>query len=54
LKRRIAMSRIVITVMALIAMLAVGFDASAQSKKCPKGYYYDEETGKCIARRGSG
>ena len=48
------MSRIVLTVMATIAMLAVGFDALAQSKKCPKGYYYDEETGMCIARRGSG
>jgi hypothetical protein len=54
LERRIAMSRIVLTVMALIAMLAVGFEASAQSKKCPKGYYYDEGSGKCIARRGSG
>jgi hypothetical protein len=53
LERRIAMSRIVLTVMTLIAMLAVGF-ASAQSKKCPKGYYYDEATGKCFARRGSG
>jgi hypothetical protein len=48
------MSRIVLTVMALIAMLAVGFAASAQAKKCPRGYYYDEETGMCIARRGSG
>ena len=48
------MSRIVLTVMAMIAMLAVGFGAAAKSKKCPKGFYYDEETGKCIARRGSG
>jgi hypothetical protein len=48
------MSRIVVTALALVAMLAVGFDASAKSKKCPRGYYYDEQTGKCIARRGSG
>jgi hypothetical protein len=48
------MSRLILTVMAMMAMLAVGFDAMAQSKKCPKGFYYDEETGKCVARRGSG
>jgi hypothetical protein len=48
------MPRLILTAMAMIAMLAVGFDALAQSKKCPKGFYYDEETGKCVARRGSG
>ncbi|HET7210964.1 MAG TPA: carbohydrate-binding module family 14 protein [Methyloceanibacter sp.] len=48
------MSRLILTIMAVMAMLAVGFDAMAQSKKCPKGLYYDEETGKCVARRGSG
>ena len=32
----------------------IGFAAAAESKKCPKGFYYDEETGKCVARRGSG
>lgn len=48
------MSRIVLAAMAMIAMFAVGFDALAQSKKCPEGFYYDEETGKCISRRGSG
>ena len=48
------MPRLILTIMAMIAMLAVGFDALAQSKKCPKGFYYDEETGKCVARRGSG
>lgn len=48
------MSRIFLTIMAVTAMLAVGFDALAESKKCPKGFYYDEETGKCVARRGSG
>ena len=48
------MPRLLLTAMAMIAMLAVGFDALSQSKKCPKGFYYDEETGKCVARRGSG
>lgn len=48
------MSRLILTIMAVMAMLTVGFDAMAQSKKCPKGFYYDEETGKCVARRGSG
>ncbi len=48
------MSRIFLTIMAVTAMLAVGFDALAGAKKCPKGFYYDEETGKCVARRGSG
>jgi len=48
------MSRIVPIIIAMIAMLTVGFDASAQTSKCKKGYYYDEETGKCIKRRGSG
>jgi hypothetical protein len=48
------MPRLILTIMAMIAMLAVGFDALAQSKKCPKGFYYDEQTGKCVARRGSG
>ncbi|MGE3528308.1 MAG: carbohydrate-binding module family 14 protein [Methyloceanibacter sp.] len=47
------MSRIVLAVMAITAMLAVGFDALAASKKCPEGFYYDEETGKCVSRRGS-
>jgi hypothetical protein len=47
------MSRIVLAVLAIIAVLALGFDASAQSKKCKSGYYYDEDTGKCVARRGS-
>jgi hypothetical protein len=47
------MLRFVVAVLAMVAVLALGFDASAQSKKCKKGYYYDEATGKCVARRGS-
>lgn len=47
------MSKIVIALLAMIAVLALGFNASAQSKKCPKGYYYNDEIGKCVARRGS-
>ena len=51
---RIVMCRLAVCSMAMMAILAVGFDAMAQSKKCPKGFYYNEETGKCVARRGSG
>ena len=47
------MLRLMTLASVMIAVLAVGFDASAQSR-CKKGYYYDEETGKCIKRRGSG
>ena len=47
------MSRIVLAMLAMIAVLALGLDASAQSKKCKKGYYYNEATGKCVPRRGS-
>jgi hypothetical protein len=47
------MSRIVLAVLAMIAALALSFDASAQ-KKCKKGYYFDADTGKCVPRRGSG
>jgi hypothetical protein len=46
------MSRIVLAMLAMIAALALSFDASAQ--KCKKGYYYDADTGKCVPRRGSG
>jgi len=46
------MLRLVPIAIALIAVLATSFDASAA--RCKKGYYYDEETGKCIKRRGSG
>ncbi len=48
------MSRAVLALLSIMALLALGFDASAQSKKCPKGYVYDEDTGKCVGRRGSG
>jgi hypothetical protein len=37
----------------VFALLALGLDASAQSKKCPEGYEYDEISGQCISRRGS-
>ena len=47
------MLRIVLAVLTMSAVLALGFDAYAQSKKCPKGYYYDEEIKMCVARRGS-
>jgi hypothetical protein len=47
------MLKIILAVLTMSAVLALGLDASAQSKKCPKGYYYDEEIGKCVARRGS-
>jgi len=46
------MLRLVPIAIAMITLLATSFDASAA--KCKKGYYYDEETGKCIKRRGSG
>jgi hypothetical protein len=48
------MLRLVPIAIAMIALVAASFDASAQSKKCKPGYYYDEETGMCIKRRGSG
>jgi len=48
------MPRIVLTIIAMIAVLAVSLDASAQSKKCKRGFYYDEASGKCVPRRGSG
>lgn len=48
------MSRAVLALL-IMALLAFGFDASAQSKKCPKGYVYDDHTGKCVSsQRGSG
>lgn len=48
------MSKVVFALLAIIAVAALGFDASAQSKKCKKGYVYDSSTGKCVSRRGSG
>lgn len=48
------MSKAALALLSIIALLALGFDASAQSKKCPKGYVYDKDTGKCVSRRGSG
>ncbi len=48
------MARLVLSLVAIVALLGVGFEASAGSKKCPKGYYYDASTGKCVMRRGSG
>ncbi len=48
------MTKAVLAVLPLIAVFVVAsFDASAQSRKCPKGYVYDVETGKCVSRRGS-
>lgn len=48
------MSKAALALLSIIVLLALGFDASAQSKKCPKGYVYSEDTGKCVSRRGSG
>ena len=48
------MLRSALALLTICSVLALGFDAYAQSKKCPKGYYYDEEVGKCVLRRGSG
>lgn len=49
------MSKMVLALLAISALLVTGFDASAQSKKCKQGYQYDEGTGKCVSRRrGSG
>ena len=48
------MSKANLALLSIIALLAFGFDASAESKKCPKGYVYDEESGKCVVKRGSG
>ena len=48
------MTKAVLAVLPLIALFMVAsFDASAQSRKCPKGFVYDAETGKCVGRRGS-
>lgn len=47
------MSKIIVAAFTIVAVIAFGFEASAQSKKCPDGYYYDEEIGKCVKRRGS-
>ncbi len=46
------MLRLVPIAIVMIAVLGTSFDASAA--RCKKGYYYDEETGMCIKRRGSG
>jgi hypothetical protein len=40
-----AMLRFVVAVLAMVAVLALGFDASAQSKKCKKGYYITKPLG---------
>jgi len=47
------MLRLIPALLVMIALLALGFEASAQAKKCPDGYYYDEEIDKCVKRRGS-
>ncbi|HSD93356.1 MAG TPA: hypothetical protein VLB11_10075 [Methyloceanibacter sp.] len=47
------MFRIVLATLGTVAVLALGLEASAGAKKCPDGYYYDEDSGKCIKRRGS-
>lgn len=48
------MTKAVLAIFPLMALLVVAsFDASAQSRKCPKGFVYDAESGKCVSRRGS-
>ena len=48
------MSKTILSLLTIMAVLALGFEASAQAKKCPKGYMYNPATGKCVPRRGSG
>lgn len=48
------MPNIIFVLLTSLAVLVLGLDASAQSKKCPEGYVYDEASGLCVSSRGSG
>lgn len=52
--RRNQLPNIIFVLLTALALFVLGLDASAQSKKCPKGYKYDETSGQCVSSRGSG
>lgn len=43
----------VLSLAALLALMVPAFDASAQTKTCPDGQYYDPDKRKCVTPRGS-
>ena len=47
------MAKTLVTLLATIAFIGFAFDASAQSRKCPKGSVWNPDLGKCVIPRGS-
>lgn len=47
------MSKVIIALLAIIAVAALSVDAFAQKRKCKQGYTYDPNTGTCVSTRGS-
>jgi hypothetical protein len=47
------MTKTIVLILATIAVAALSLDASAQTKRCPKGKVYDPDTGRCVTPRGS-
>lgn len=47
------MKKALTAVLAIAALSAWSFAASAEGKKCKAGQEYDEAQGKCVTKRGS-
>lgn len=47
------MSKTLVALLATIAFAGFSLDASAQSRKCPKGSVWNPDLGKCVIPRGS-
>ena len=43
------MSKVIVAVLTMFAVVAMNSDAFAQKKKCPKGKVVSATTGKCVA-----
>ncbi len=47
------MAKLLVALLATLALTALSLEASAQDKKCPDGQVYNPDTGKCVTPRGS-
>jgi len=52
-ERETTMAKLLVAVLATLALAALSLDVLAQDKKCPDGQVYNPDTGKCVAPRGS-
>jgi Chitin binding Peritrophin-A domain len=52
-ERETTMAKLLVALLATLALTALSLEASAQDKKCPDGQVYNPDTGKCVTPRGS-